>query len=140
MACTIDATEFKAYFDRGQFTYGTTAPDIRVKDIDQAIAETEAVLNDGIYPDEDTCKQAKYYLTAHFLTNDIDAGDSGGLPSFVQTSRSADGISESVSVPEWMNQGEFAFYSTTYWGQKFLILTKPYLDGAVRVVSGATLP
>jgi hypothetical protein len=140
MACTITAAEFKDYFDRGEFTYGTTPPDIRDKDIDRAIAEADAVLNDGIYPDESTCKQARYYLTAHFLQNDVDAGESGGQPSFVQTSRSADGISESVSVPEWMNEGIFAFYATTYWGQKWLALSKPYLDGAVFAVAGATLP
>lgn len=140
MACTIDAAEFKAYFDRGQFDYGTVLPEIRDDDIDRAIAEAAAILNDGIYPDEATCKQARYYLSAHFLQQDIDAGESGGQPAFVQSSRSADGISESVSIPEWMNEGVFAFYATTYWGQKWLALSKPYLDGAIIAVGGATLP
>jgi hypothetical protein len=39
-----------------------------------------------------------------------------------------------------MKQGEFAFYATTYYGQKWLILSKPYLDGAVFSVEGGTMP
>jgi hypothetical protein len=140
MSCTITATEFKSYFDRGQFTYGTTLPSVRDKDIDSAIAEMEAVINQDLYPTEAICQQAKLYLTAHFLQNDTDASDSGGQPNFIQNSRSADGISESVSIPDWMNKNEFAFYATTYYGQKWLMLTKPYIDGAVYVVTGATQP
>jgi len=140
MSCTITATEFKDYFDRGQFDYGAAVPQIRDKDIDQAIAEAVATFNGDLFPTDSECKQALYYLTAHYLTNDIEAADSGGQPSFVQSSRSADGISESVSIPEWMNTGEFAFYATTYYGQKYLMLVKPYIDGAVYVVGGATLP
>jgi hypothetical protein len=39
-----------------------------------------------------------------------------------------------------MKAGEFAFYCTTYYGQKWLMLTKPYLDGAVYTVGGGTNP
>lgn len=136
---TITAKEFKCYFDRGQFPYGEDVPDIRDKDINQAIAEALAVFGD-IYGDEAVCKLALTYLTAHFLTLDIDAGDSGGQATFNQNSRSANGISESLSIPEWMNDGEFAIYSTTYYGQKYLAMSKPYLDGAVFVVTGRTTP
>lgn len=140
MSCTITAEEFKTYFDRGQFTYGVDLPAVRDKDIDSAIAEAQATFNENLYPDEATCKQALYYLTAHFLQNDVDSSFSNGQPTFIQNSRSADGISESVNIPEWMNEGAFAFYATTYYGQKYLILSKPYIDGAVFVVGGATLP
>lgn len=140
MACTITPAEFKDYFDRGEFTYGVNPPDIRDKDITRAIDEAEAVFNPGLFPDEDTCKQALYYLTAHFLQKDLEAVASKGQPTFNQSSRSAGGISESLEIPEWMKEGEFAFYTTTYYGQKYLILAKPYLDGAVFAVSGATLP
>jgi len=131
--------EFREYFDRGQFTYGDTAPAVRDKDIDSAIAEATAVFNTALYPDE-VATIAFLYLTAHFLSLDIDASNSGGQPSFNQTSRSADGISESVQIPEWMMKGDFAFYSTTYYGQKWLMLTRPYLDGVVMVVEGSTRP
>lgn len=140
MTCTITATEFKAYFDRGQFDYGTTVPQVRDKDIDSAIAEAQAVFNGGLFPDEATCKQALYYLTAHFLQNDLDAATSKGQVKYNQSARSANGISESLSIPEWMLEGDFSLYATTSYGQKFLMLAKPYLDGAVFAVGGATLP
>ena len=99
MSCTITATEFKSFFDRGQWTYSANLPDVRDKDIDEAIAEAQAVFNEGIYPDETTCKQVLYYLTAHFLQTDLDGFESGGLTKLLQSSRSADGISESLSIP-----------------------------------------
>lgn len=140
MSCTITVEEFKEQFDRGQFTYSETLPGVRDKDIESAISEAEATFNGDLYSDDPTCKQALLYLTAHFLTNDIESANSGGQPVFIQGSRSADGISESVIVPDWMSQGDFSMYATTYYGQKFLTLSKPYMDGAVYVVGGATLP
>jgi len=136
----ITAVEFKEQFDRGQFTYGETLPAVRDKDITGAITEAEFTYNEDLYPDEDTCKLALNYLTAHYLTNDIEAANSGGQSVFIQGSRSADGISESLTIPEWMNEGDYAFYSTTYYGQKYLMLSKPYMGGAVYVVNGATTP
>lgn len=139
MSCIITASEFKQLFDRGQFDYGDFVPSIRDKDIEEAIFEAEAVFNCDLYgSDEDICKKALLYLTAHYLTLDIEATDSGGMPMFNQTSRSADGISESVHIPDWMAQGDFAFYSTTMYGQKYLVLSKPYLDGTIYSVSGGT--
>lgn len=137
---TITPAQFKDQFDRGQWTYGTTVPAIRDKDISGAINESEKVFNHALYPDDPSETLALLYLTAHFLQLDLEAVDSQGQTKLLQTSRGADGISESLSIPEWMNAGEFAFYATTYYGQKFLILSKPYLDGAVYVINGRTQP
>lgn len=138
MSCTITVEEFKTLFDRGQFQYGTDLPSIRDKDITEAIEEAEAVFNGDLYPSESECKRALSYLTAHFLTLDVSGGNSGGQPTFNQTSRSADGISEAVHVPEWAKEGDFAMYATTSYGVKYLMLSKPYLDGAVLFISGRT--
>ncbi len=135
---TITAADFKAYFDKGQFIYGTEITETRDTDIDRAIAEAEAVFNHDIYPLEGVETIALQYLTAHFLQLDTEAVDSQGQSKYNQNARSADGISESLSIPEWMSTGDFALYSTTYYGQKWLTLTKPYLDGAVFSVSGGT--
>jgi hypothetical protein len=139
MAVTI--ASFKAQFTRG-FTYGQTPPDVTDGDITNAIAECAAVFNPDLYPSNkpEIGTLAEHYLTAHFLFSDIDAADNGGQSRMMQTSRSADGVSESIEVPDWMKSGIFAFYSTTYYGQKYLILSKPYLDGVVYCVKGATLP
>jgi hypothetical protein len=136
----LAAADFKDFFDRGQFAYGTDVPSVRDKDIDQAIGAAEAVFNFDLYPPDrpEVSEHAFLYLTAHFLATDLDAADSGGQTRFLQESRSADGLSESLAIPDWMNAGEFAFYATTYYGQKFLILSKPYLDGVVLIAHGGT--
>jgi hypothetical protein len=136
----VTASDFKSYFDRGQFSYGSALPAVRDTDITKAIAEAGAVFNPDIYSEEATREMCEYYLTAHFLQSDIDAVDSSGGSSYPSQSRSADGISESNLIPHWMQEGEFAFYATTCYGQKFLILSKPCLDGGVSVVAGATTP
>lgn len=139
MAVTV--ASFKTTFSRGQFDYGTTLPAIRDEDITAALAEANAVFNPGIYPADGTVADlALSYLTAHFLQSDTEAADGQGQSRFIQNSRSVDGVSESLEIPDWMKQGEFAFYCTTYYGQKWLILTKPYLDGAVFVIEGGTTP
>ena len=140
MICEITVSDFKDFFDRGQFVYGTTVPSIRDKDITAAIAEASAVFNFDLYPTETVCKQALLYLTAHFLLLDTDASETGGAAHYNSLSHSADGISQSFSIPEWMTQGEYGFYTTTYYGQKWAALTKPYTDGAVYAVGGATTP
>jgi hypothetical protein len=137
---TITAADFKDKFDRGQWTYGDDLPAVRDKDIDEAISEAEAVFNHDLYPTEIVEENALLYLTAHFLQNDLDMFESGGQPKYAQSSRAADGVSESLSIPDWMLQDTFAMFATTGYGQKYLLLSKPYLDGAVFVVSGATLP
>lgn len=139
MAVTI--ASFKAQFSRG-FTYGTAVPDVRDEDITNAIAECAAVFNASLYPSDhpEIGTLAEHYLTAHFLRCDIDAADGGGQPTLFQSSRSADGVSESLAIPEWMLAGELAFYASTYYGQKFLILSKPYMDGVVLCVAGGTNP
>ena len=115
---TITAADFKAFYDRGQFAYGPAAPSVRDKDIDHAIAEATAVFNQYLYPPDhpEITTQALLFLTAHFLIADLDAGDSGGQTKLLQQSRGADGLSESLAIPEWMNSGEFAFYATTFYG------------------------
>ncbi len=138
MSCTITEAEFKTEFDRNQFVYGTALPSVRDIDITKAIAQAMATFNQDLFPTEVLCEQALLYLTAHFLKLDIGAADGGGNPALIQQSRSADGVSESVNIPEWMQQGEFAFYATTFYGQKFIVLAKPYLDGAVFSVPGGT--
>jgi len=134
--CTITIEEFKNLFDRGQFYYGLEVPGIRDKDILEALNEALNIFNGDLYPDDETCKRALSYLTAHFLILDIDGAS--GQSIYNVSSRSAGGISESLSIPLWMQEGDFAMYATTFFGQKYLMLSKPFLDGAVFVVSGAT--
>jgi hypothetical protein len=132
--------EFKNLFDR-YFTFSENLPDIRDKDIERAFDEADSVFNVGIYPSDSSRQLAYSYLAAHFLQADLDASEAGGQTSLLQSSRSADGISESLAIPKRMvDDQDFAFYFTTYYGQKWLALTAPFLDGAVFAVSGRTTP
>lgn len=137
---TITAADFKAYFSRGQFTYGTDLPYVRDTDISQAIDEASGTWNEGLYPNDTIAKQALEYLTAHFLQGTLDATDSQGQAEGIQSARSAGGISESLAVAPWMLEGEYALYATTFYGRRWLTISKPYADGAVFAVGGATTP
>ena len=133
----MEIADFQEYFDR-DFTFSEALPDIREADIQKALDEALTIFNEDLYPTAEVSDKCLLYLTAHFLVNNIDSSDMGGQVKILQNSRGADGLNESLAVPEWMNAGEFAFFSTTAYGQKFLILSKPYLDGAVFVSQGAT--
>ncbi len=135
----LEITEFKDYFNRGQFTYGTDPGTVRDVDIASAISEMQAVINVDLYPVPTTLLLIKLYLTAHFLFSDLKAINSQGKPSFVLSSRSADGISITAQVPDRMNAGKNDFYSTSYYGQKFLALS-PSKVFCLRYVKGKTQP
>ncbi len=136
----LDVSTFKEHFDHGQFIYGDTPPLTRDKDIVSAVTEMQVVFNPSLYPDETSANLAKLYLTAHFLTLDLEASESKGQPVYNQTSRSANGVSESLSIPDWMTQGSFALFSTTYYGQKWLALTRPFFGTYIGCVRGGTQP
>ncbi len=136
----LDVTTFKEHFDRGQFTYGDTLPSVRDKDIISAVSEMQLVIKPSIYPDEASATLAKLYLTAHFLISDLGAAKSGGEPLYHQTSRTVGKISESVSLPNDQSKGPYSLFSTTYYGQKWLALTQPYLGVYIGCVKGRTSP
>ena len=134
---------FKAFFDRGQFAYGDDVPAVRDKDISAAMDEALAIFNAALYPDDKTRDMAFLYLTAHFLASDLDAADSGGKGGmgFAQTSRSADGLSESITFPDWILQDPtLSLLVSTYFGKKYLLMAIQYVTEVVTVVGGATLP
>lgn len=136
----MTVADFKVYFDRGQFDFGQTYPHVRDSDITKAIAEAEALFNMDLYPDTATQQMALGYLIAHFLASDTMAADGGGEGSFLVTSKSAGGVSVGIHIPDWMQKGDFAFFATTYYGQKYLTLSRPYLGGVVLSVPGGTNP
>jgi hypothetical protein len=142
----ITVEEFKDKFDRGDFTYGEALPSVRDKDIEEAIELATALINHDLYPlpstenPVDIGKKALLFLTAHELINTLEDTINQGQTRFNQSSRSVGSISESLAIPEWMNQDVFGYFTTTNYGIKFLILTKPFMDGAVYTVAGLTLP
>ena len=134
--------EFKDYFDRGQFTYGAGLPSIRDKDIAAAVGEATPLFNPSLYPDDNTRNLMFMYLVAHFVVSDFNAAESGGIGSAgFQTSRSADSVSESVQIPEWItNDPTLSQLCTTYYGRKYVLMASQYVSAVVQVVGGGTLP
>ena len=133
----MTAPEFRDFFDRGQFDYGATPPQVRTKDIDQAIAQASATYNEALYPTDEIRESALAYLSAHFLQEALDGFAASGM---LQSSRGADGLNESFAVPEWLKESELGIYATTPYGRRWLLLTAPYLNGAVYAVKGTTQP
>jgi hypothetical protein len=139
----ITFEEFKTKFDR-DFTFSETLPDIREVDFDNAYLDANSVFNQSLIPakpDDSIAKNALLNLTAHFLSLNIDASETGAQARFLQSSRSAGGMSESLQIPSWVSDNDvFSQFATTSFGLKYLIISKPYLDGAIYVVGGQTLP
>ncbi len=136
----LTVAQFQAYFARGQFLYGASLPAVLDTDITNAINEAMLIFNPSLYPDDPTATTAALYLSAHFLQTMLDMADSQGQPDALENSRSANGVSQSLVVPEWMQEGELAMYATTSYGRRWLLLTKPYVDGAVFAIGGAVQP
>ena len=137
---SVTTASFKTYFSRGQFSYSETLPVVRDQDIQNAITEATCFYNAELYPDEAKADLALTYLTAYFLENDIGASVNGAQAPLLQQSRGADGINESLHVPESIKTTEMAFLLGNYYGMKFVQLSLPYLGGAVYSVPGATQP
>jgi hypothetical protein len=142
----ITIQEFKTQFDRNEFTYGDETPNVRDKDIQDAMNNALSLFNQGLYPipsteyPTDVGKQALLYLTAHELKKMMNEVADQGQSQFNQNSRSVGSISESLSIPEWMNESVYAYFTTTSFGIRYVLLTMPYLGGTVYTISGATQP
>jgi hypothetical protein len=60
---------------------------------------------------------------------------------FAQTSRSADGLSESIQVPDSISRDPtLSMLTTTYYGKKYLIIALRHATEVVTIVGGGTLP
>jgi hypothetical protein len=112
-------------------------------DIEKAFTEAQAVFNPAIFPDENTFELAYLYLTAHFLSLDLRSASQGvnsNAPTTV-SSRSVGSVSESYAVPKaWNEDPNLQFYTTSYYGAKYLSMVTPLLTGNIQAVLGATLP
>lgn len=143
---TVD--EFKAYFNRDfPFAVEPLFPnldeEIANEDIQKAIDESLCMFNDGVFSDEQCCRTAFLYLTAHNLVEDIrnsSAGLSGAFEGLL-SSKSVGSVSSSFQFPQsFLNEPTYMMLSKTNYGAKYLNMLYPRLRGAVFTVSGGTQP
>lgn len=150
--------DFKDHFDR-DFPYAPYIPDpidpvnnpptqdpavgVTDKDIQRAMLEAEACLNEAICPSQAAYTLWYLYLTAHFLVMDLRAAAQGieGNYSWITSSKSVGNVAEGFTVPQKiLDNPVLGMFSKTNYGAKYLNMVLPYLAGAFYVIPGATLP
>ncbi len=106
-------------------------------DIENAFKEAYVNFNEGLFGDTDTAKMIFLYLTAHYLT--VDFNNALGLNNVgIPTSKSVGSVSESYTIPQWLNQSAgLSMYATTGYGVKYATLIRPYLIGNVYIAKGS---
>lgn len=112
-------------------------------DIEKAYRESQAVFNQALFSPESTLTLAYAYLTAHYLSLDLKAsmqGINANAPTTV-ASKGVGSVSESYAIPKaWTEDPNIQFYTTTYYGVKYLSIVMPLLIGNIQVIQGATTP
>lgn len=114
------------------------------QDINNAFGEAMVNLNQGLFGSDANITLGYLYLTAHYLVYDLQAANAGlgGTPPNSVTARSAGSISESYAIPaRFTNDPIVQFYSTTFYGRKYLSFVLPFMVGnAAAVFGGSGVP
>lgn len=135
--------EFKTFFSR-DFPYGATPDTVTDDDIQRAIDEAVAFVNEGLFCSQESYTTAVLYLSAHNLVTNLRLSSQGinsGQFAWLQNSRAAGSVSESLAIPDRiMANPEYAMLTTTGYGGKFLMMVIPGLSGQIFTVCGRTLP
>ena len=93
----------------------------------------------------DTDAKAKLvfnYLTAHFLSITLSLNNANDGSSGIVSAKSVGDVSESFTIPEWMQKGSYALYRGSKYGVKYAELTKSlrYAKSLFFVAEGSTNP
>lgn len=100
------------------------------EDITKAYAEADATILTKINTLA-ALKQAYLYLSAHYLVGDLNANGLQSAGGGILGSKAVGNVSVGYVVPEWAKKEGYSFYTTTYYGMKYLTLTRPYRIGNV---------
>jgi hypothetical protein len=76
----------------------------------------------SLFQNDDLKKKAFLLLSAHYLFNQIKENGFSGL---ILSSASADSVSESYTVPQWMQDYKYNFFTSSKYGIQYLQLIKP---------------
>jgi hypothetical protein len=134
--------DFKTYFSR-DFVYSTLpATGVTDADLNRAFSEATMNFNSTLFesPQDQT---AFFYLAAHFLCVNLQSALQGknSVPFFPVASRSVGAVLEAYSIPAWVSENPIlSGYSTTRYGQQYLLMLYPRMIGRVTVYQGATTP
>lgn len=112
-------------------------------DIQKAMGEATVNFNRALAGSCDEARIAYLYLTAFYLSYDLQVASGGayGMINFPATSVTVGSVSESYYVPQaYLEDPVLGFYAKNGFGQKYLSMVYPKLIGNVGVVAGWSLP
>jgi hypothetical protein len=139
---TITVEEFKTRFVKN-FIFGTETDQVSDTDIQNAINDALCSFNQDLLPvleyGINISQIAFGYLTAHFCLQNLDEQTMGAQPAFLQSSRSVNGMSESLDIPEFA-KAQFASFCTSSFGLKYINIILPYTIGTMYAIGGFTVP
>jgi len=113
------------------------------EDIEKAFVEAQSSFNQSLFSDDQQIRVAYYYLTAHYLVNDLRTSARGiqSAGESIVSSRTVGSVSESYSIPDaWVKDPILNFYTKSGYGVKYLSLIMPRLVGNIGAVAGWTNP
>ena len=133
--------DFRSYFNR-DFPYGTSLDTVTDADITRAATDASVYFcSQELFTSQTGFTLAFLLLTAHMLVTNIKASSSGlgATFSWPANSHSVGDVSESIAIPQRiLDNPEFAWFTTTPYGTKYLMLVLPMLSGQIFTVAGAT--
>jgi hypothetical protein len=140
--------QFMAYFFRDFPFQPTTQPVdfdnyIQIQDVLNAMFETNGQLNQDLFAKPSTYTQGYFYMTAHFMAENLVNSSQGqaGQYNFLQASKGGAGVSESFAIPQKiLDNPTFSMFTKTTYGKKYLALVIPFLTGVMFTVRGHTKP
>ncbi|NCX93985.1 MAG: DUF4054 domain-containing protein [Gammaproteobacteria bacterium] len=149
----ITLDDFKSWFVR-DFQYATPIGEtepvldcpkdfVTDNDIRKSYSEAKMLFNPSLFSTDEEFKMCFLYLSAHYLSYDLQAAaqGAGNQGAYPVNSRSVGGVSESYTIPDWMaSDPVLSPLMLTRYGQKYLSLIRPLLIGAVAVYRGWTTP
>lgn len=115
------------------------------EDVENSIRQAAAIIPDKetLQMPMETYRLALYYLSAHFLVDNIRTSNAGLASQIntVVTGKSVGSVSQQFGIPNQLLQDVmFAQFFTSQYGLKYVSLLMPYLRGQVCTIAGATTP
>jgi hypothetical protein len=104
------------------------------EDIEEAFAEAKLYYRTANNMSDSGIRITFLYLAAHFLVTDLRANGVNSQFNAPVSSRSVGNVSEAYSIPDWMKSASLSFFTSTYYGYKYLTLTRPYRIANVFIV------
>lgn len=115
------------------------------EDIERAMSEMQAIIPDinALHIPTEIYQLLQFYLTAHILVDTIRTSNAGlsSQINAVTTGKSVGSVSQQFGIPgDVLNSAACAFFITSQYGMRYLVMLYPYTRGNIKSIQGSTLP